>query len=329
MAPAANYTAAPAVVDGINVVRLTDAARAAEVSIAPPIGNIAYEFKVRGRNVLWSPFDGPRELKLKRQFCGIPFLAPWANRIDGDSYWVNGNRYVLNPDLGNLRRDERQKPIHGLLDFFPDWIMASLKADRCASATFRMEWAKHPALMAQFPFAHTITMTHRLAGGELEVETTIENQCAEPIPVAIGYHPYFRLPDVPRDRWRVHLAARHHLALDDLLMPTGERRAVEFADPHPLAAAPLDDVFTNLVRDPDGRARFWVEGDGQRVTVAYGPKYTVAVVYSPAGTDFICFEPMAAITNAFNMAHAGLYRELQSVAPGGVWRESFWITVER
>ncbi|HUI56055.1 MAG TPA: aldose 1-epimerase [Bryobacteraceae bacterium] len=327
MPPPGNYAAATAVVDGINVVRLSDAARATEVSIATPIGNMAYEFKVRGKNVLWFPFASPWELKVKPRFCGIPFLAPWANRIDGDSYWVNGSRYLLNPGLGNLGRDDHHRPIHGLLSFFPDWILVSLRADHCASATFRLECARHPALMAQFPFAHTITMTHRLADGALEIETTIENQCAEPIPVAIGYHPYFRLPDVPRDRWRVHLAARDQVVLDDLLIPTGERRAVEFADPHPLAAAPLDDVFTNLVRDPDERARFWVEGDRQRITVDYGPKYTVAVVYSPAGHDFICFEPMAAITDAFNLAHTGVYREMQSIPPGQVWKESFWISV--
>ena len=35
--------------------------------------------------------------------------------------------------------------------------------------------------------------------------------------------------------------------------------------------------------------------------------------------------PMAGITNAMNMAHKGSYKELQSIAPGGVWQESFWI----
>jgi aldose 1-epimerase len=35
---------------------------------------------------------------------------------------------------------------------------------------------------------------------------------------------------------------------------------------------------------------------------------------------------MAAITNAFSLAHAGVYKELQSIAPGGQWRESFWVT---
>jgi aldose 1-epimerase len=34
---------------------------------------------------------------------------------------------------------------------------------------------------------------------------------------------------------------------------------------------------------------------------------------------------MAAPTNALNMAQKGLYKELQSIAPGGTWRESFWI----
>jgi hypothetical protein len=35
---------------------------------------------------------------------------------------------------------------------------------------------------------------------------------------------------------------------------------------------------------------------------------------------------MAGITNALNMAHRGAYRELQTIPPGGTWRESFWIS---
>jgi aldose 1-epimerase len=98
-------------------------------------------------------------------------------------------------------------------------------------------------------------------------------------------------------------------------LPTGERKPLEFADPLPLEGVQLDDVFSNLVRGPDGRAQFWVEGKKERITVSYGPKYPVAVVYAPPGREFICFEPMAAITNAFSLAHAGVYKELQSIAP--------------
>jgi hypothetical protein len=37
---------------------------------------------------------------------------------------------------------------------------------------------------------------------------------------------------------------------------------------------------------------------------------------------------MVAITNALNLAYKGIYKELQSVLPGGSWEESFWVTTK-
>jgi aldose 1-epimerase len=324
---AANYSARRTVVDGIEVVVLGDQAHDTAVSIVPSIGNLAYEMKVRGKNALWVPFSSLSEMKSKPALCGVPFLAPWANRIDQDAFHANGKKYLLNRDLGNLRLDGNKLPIHGLLMFSPHWKIVKLEADeRSARVTSRLEYARHPQLMAQFPFAHTIEMTYRLAGGVLEVETVLENQAEEPMPVAVGYHPYFQLPGVPRDQWKAHVAAREQLELTPLLVPTGARTPVKLPDPAPLATTQLDDVFTGLIRGKDERAEFWVEGAGKKISVTYGPKYTVAIVFAPPGKDFICFEPMAAVTNAFNLAHAGIYKELQSIPPGGSWRESFWIS---
>jgi aldose 1-epimerase len=325
MSFAANYSAEKAVVDGIEVVRLADAARHAEVAIAPSLGNLAYEFKVNGKNAFWLPYQTLAEMQAKPQFGGIPFLAPWANRLSEYAFFANGKKYQLNRDLGNLRRDQNQNPIHGLLNFSPDWKVTAVEADNdSASVTSRLEFWKHPDLMEQFPFAHTIEMTYRLHEGVLEVATRIENHSTDPMPVGIGYHPYFQLHDAPRDQWKVHLAARDHLVLSEKLIPTGERKPVEFADPLPLAGVSLDDVFGGLVRDAS-RAVFYVEGAHEKISVTYGPKYTVAVVYAPAGRQFICFEPMSIITDGFNLAHAGVYKELQSIPPGTEWRESFWI----
>jgi aldose 1-epimerase len=325
MSIAADYSAQKAVVDGIDVVRLTRAAHDIQVSIVPALGNLAYEFKVNGKNVLWLPYPTLAEMKAKPQFGGIPFLAPWANRLSEDAFFANGKKFRLNPDLGNLRRDQNQNPIHGLLTVSPDWQVIAVEADdSSARVTSRLEFWKHPELMAQFPFAHTIEMTHVLSGDTLEVRTTIENLSADPMPVGIGYHPYFQLHDAPRDQWKVHLAARDHLALSKMLIPTGERKPVEFPDLFPLAGVALDDVFGGLVRD-SGRATFSVEGAHQKISVIYGPKYTVAVVYAPPGRPFICFEPMSTVTDGFNLAHAGIYKELQSIPAGGQWRESFWI----
>jgi len=323
------YSARTAVLDGIEVVQLGDSARDMQVSVAPAVGNIGYEFSVRGRNMLWFPYRGPAELRAEPKLCGIPFLAPWANRIDGDTYWVNGKKYALNPEIGYLRRDANQRPIHGLLLFSPLWKVVSLDAGQdSASTASRLEFWKYPELMAQFPFAHEITIGYRLAGGALEVSTLLTNLSAEPMPVAIGFHPYFQLHDAPRDDWKMHIAARDHIELDQFLIPTGAREPAQFADPYPLRGNKLDDVFTDLIRGQNGTARFWVEGASERLTVAYGPNYRVAVIFAPPGRDFVCFEPMAAVTNAFNLAHDGRYAELQSIPPGGQWRESFWVEPE-
>jgi len=326
MSIAANYSAQKAVVDGIEVVRLADAAHHAEVAIAPSIGNMAYEFRVNGKNVFWLPYETLAQMKAKPQFGGIPFLAPWANRLSEDAFFANGVKYRLNPDLGNIRRDQNQNPIHGLLNFSPYWTVGAIEADAdAAHVSSRLEFWKHPEMVAQFPFAHSIEMTYRLHEGVLEVRTAIENLSTDSMPVGIGYHPYLQLHDAPRDQWKVHLAAREHLALSAKFIPTGERKPVEFTDPLPLAGVALDDVFGGLVRDASDRATFSVEGAHEKISVIYGPKYTVAVVYAPAGRQFICFEPMSTITDGFNLAHAGLYKELQSIPAGGAWSESFWI----
>ena len=140
------------------------------------------------------------------------------------------------------------------------------------------------------------------------------------MPVSVGFHPYYQITDAPRDSWRVHLAARTRYLLSKDLIPTGETKPIDAQDV-PLAGHQLDDVFGGVMSDDE----FSVQGKAQRIAIKYGPKYRVAVVYAPPGRNFVCFEPMSGITNAFNLAHAGVYKELQTIAPGEKWEESFWI----
>jgi aldose 1-epimerase len=164
------------------------------------------------------------------------------------------------------------------------------------------------------------------------------------MPVAIGFHPYFQLTDSPRDEWTVSLAARRWWMLADTKVPTGETRPIDELLPagmaSPLRDYNLDDVFSDLVRDADGRATMTISGRKQRLDVVLGANYRAVVVWapSPAGSgrgsqgtsppaerNFICIEPMAGITNGINLAHRGVYKELQLVPAGGTWRESFWV----
>ena len=322
------------------VVTLTDRTAETVVTIVPSVGNIAVEMKVKGHNVLRWPYASIDEFKKRPGFNGNPFLAPWANRLDEQAFYANGTRYAFDMELGNVRG---KIPIHGLLLFTDQWKVVEASADaRSAWTTSRLEFHKNPMWIRQFPFAHTIDMTHRLQDGVLQVTTRIHNLSADPMPVTIGFHPYFQLTDSVRDEWTISVGARSHWLLDASKVPTGETQPIEsfFPDPKviPLKEYDLDHVFGDLVRGEDGKAVMTVKGKSQQLDVLLGPNYRAMVIYAPkpapeqggapsaaANRNYICFEPMVGITNAMNLAHKGRYKELQSVAPGGTWEESFWI----
>ncbi len=327
--PAANYTIRKDTADSIEIYVLRDEVRQAEVRVVPSLGNNSYEMTVKGKPVFWSPYKTLGELAAKPAHLGNPLLWPWANRIDGMSYWVNGRQYNLQESVGNIKPGPNNTPIHGLLVYSNLWKVTRAEAGESGAVlTSRIEFSQYPQLMAQFPFAHTIAMTYRLSNGVLEVETAIENLSTEPLPISLGYHPYFVVSDAPRDEWSVELPARIKHVLSNRLIPTGETLPNPYTRPQKLEGIALDDVLDQLERDADGFARFRVQGKRERITVEYGPKYNVAVVYSPKGRGFICFEPMTSITNAFNAAQAGWYKGLQSVAPGQTWREVFRVVPE-
>jgi aldose 1-epimerase len=319
-----NYTVRETNEDGVRIYVLRDAAKDVEVKVAPQFGNIATSMTAHGKAVLWTPYPSAGEWAQHPAMGGVPFLWPWANRIDGWSYWVNGRKYALNPDLGNLRASPKDAPIHGLLLFAKQWkVTRAAATEHAAELESSFEFWREPAMMEQFPFANTVTMIYRLREGVLEVETRVENLSSEPMPVALGFHPYFQVNDAPRDEWKVRLPAREKFVLNERLIPTGEKRPNPYANPQTLKGTALDDVLGGLVRDADGWARFRLEGARESVTVEYGEAYPVAVAYAPPGRGFVCFEPMSAPTNAFNAAHDGWFKELPVVEPGGVWKGVF------
>ena len=156
---------------------------------------------------------------------GIPLLAPFANRLDETAFYANGKKYSFDMGLGNVRGPI---PIHGFVTGAKDWRLVEAKADGTSAwMTSTLDFYRNPAWMKQFPFAHTMTMTYRLQDGALEVLTRIDNLSLEPMPVAIGYHPYFQLTDSPRDEWTLALDARAHWRLAPNLIPTGETEPIE------------------------------------------------------------------------------------------------------
>jgi aldose 1-epimerase len=324
-----------------DIIQIQDTREQISVSILTTVSN-AYEVTVKGQDVIRKGFATVDDFRARPGLNGIPYLAPFANRLDEQAFYANGKKYNFDMELGNVRGTI---PIHGYLMGATEWKLVEAKADgKAAWVTSRLDFYRNPQYMKQFPFAHVVTMTYRLAEGMLEVHTRLENLSTEPMPVAIGFHPYFQLTDSIREEWTVSVGAQTHWLLTPTMLPTGQTEPIAKFLPDPAHVAlkdvSLDDVFTDLDRDAQGRGTVSFKGKQQQLDVLIGPKYKTVLVYSrPPGPGregrgapapqpnrgSVAIEPMAGISNSMNLAHKGLYKDLQSIPPGGTWEESFWI----
>ena len=373
-----------------DVVELADATAQMNVSVVWSMSN-AWRIQVKGKDLVRTS-PALADFQARPGFNGIPFLAPFANRLDETAFYANGKKYNFDLEMGTVRGPIPQT---GYVNGTKAWTLVEAKADqKSAWVTCRLDFYKNPQFMAQFPFAHTVTMTYRVSDGALEVHTRLDNLSTDPMPVSIGFHPIFELPDGNRDDWTVSLDAKTHWIEIPQRLPTGETQPIEnfFGSDRTAIQlkkyALIDDVFTDLVRDANGRATMKLMYGGKELDVMLGPKFKTVLAWStplasggggrgagagrgappagqgapappppapsgpfpvdpaqgvkvappavppaegappPATKGFIAFEPMAAITNALNLAQKGVYKELQSIPPGGSWEESFWITTK-
>jgi aldose 1-epimerase len=297
-APSARHTT----FDGFAAVALR--AGSLEACFVPGAGMVGASLRYEGEELLARP-DGLAAYLERGATLGIPFLHPWANRLEG---WRYGGVELPR----DLPHDEHGLPIHGILPRSWEVRGAGAEGER---ATLRATLAfDSPA----FPFPHDLEQHVALSPSTLTIATTLRVTGGVAVPVAFGWHPYLRLPGVTRDAWQVTLPPRRHLLADASGLPTGEA-AWERGERRSLAGRALDDGYDALGPSP----RFAVAGGGLELSVTFGSGYPVAQVFAPPGRELVCFEPMTAPVNALASG-----RGLRRVAPGQAFRAAFTIAVE-
>jgi aldose 1-epimerase len=311
------YSVAESSQDGHAVHVLGSAGAELEAAFAVGVGMVGCSLRHRGDELLGQR-GGLAKYAREGSTMGIPLLHPWANRLDGPRYSVDGRVVELDPDSMPVRLDPNGLPIHGLATASPYWELRVAEADDTAARLrAELDFAAHPDLLAGFPFPHRLEAEVVLSGRVLCIETTLEATGDVAVPVAFGYHPYLRLPGLARPEWRVDLPVRRRARLDERGIPTGE------AEPAKLTRARLDghgfdDLFVELLHPPE----FLLEGAGRRIEVRFEQGYPCAQVYGPPDAEHVCFEPMTAPTNAL-VTGAGL----QLIAPGERYVACFSIAV--
>ncbi|BBX32084.1 aldose 1-epimerase [Mycolicibacterium mageritense DSM 44476 = CIP 104973] len=221
---------------------------------------------------------------------GIPILYPWANRLSASKYGINGAVVTLTPGVAGVRTDEHGVPIHGVLAANPGWLVIEQTDNKLVAV---LDWGGKPRLLATFPFPHILTMSVTLADRTLTVDTTVMPSTAASVPLCFGYHPYLKLPDVPREQWQLQTPTMRHLPVDNWGIPTGET-AEWPGGTELLKTTELDHGF-DQVRDG---SVFAISGGGRRVEVTFNRGYQAAQLFAPGNDDVIGIEPMAAPTDA-------------------------------
>ncbi|MHB8691074.1 MAG: aldose epimerase family protein [Solirubrobacteraceae bacterium] len=245
---------------------------------------------------------------------GIPLLYPWANRLGGREFEVAGKRVTLPDDPTRIHVDATGTPIHGVTPSLMRWQVDNLSE---SSIRATLNW-DDPALLELFPFRHSVEILARVGRGSLTVTTTVKADASDCVPVSFGFHPYLKLVGAPRGEWTVELPECDQLTLDERMLPTGERK------PQPATGSPLARTeFDNAYELKHDRATFAATAGTDRITVEFLDGYRFGQVFSPAGAEFVCFEPMTAPGNGLKSGD-----RLTVLKPGAEHATMYRITVE-
>jgi aldose 1-epimerase len=200
-------------------------------------------------------------------------LAPWPNRLEDGRYTFDGQAYQL-----PLSEPATHNAIHGLLRWTP-WRPERRSADHVA-VTARV----HP--QPGYPFDLEVTVGYRLGDDGLHVTTTATNRGDLACPYGSGQHPYLSAGGGPLDGCTFAMDARTRVVTDpQRQLPQGHdpvaRTPYDFRSPRLFGDQRLDDPFTDLDRDSDGRAWGRLTGtDGLVRELWVGPAYPYLEAFS-------------------------------------------------
>lgn len=226
-------------------------------------------------------------------------LIPWPNRIKAGKYEWDGTEYQLDltePAFGGA--------IHGLTRWAP-WQL--LEHDG-TSASFGHVLYACPG----WPWVLECRIDYSLDENGLTVRTTATNVGGSPCPYGTGAHPYLSVGTPTIDTAHAKVPGSLYLPVDAVGIPTGKEPVqgthYDLRSEEPLGARKIDVGYTELDRDPDGRARVRLSiPGGPAVALWVDEGYPYLEVFTgdtlpqpERRRTGLGVEPMTCAPNAFN-----------------------------
>lgn len=326
-------------IGGAPVVRLTasgdgDGPRFISATVAPGRGMLLLQARVwlpgRGEvDLLASPpldqvaasMGGPDDFAGNVSFSfGGAILLPYANRIRGRAVenrqietQVLGKTVRLPMNWGGKARGAEPYAMHGLMlempfeitDSASDRIVGSLHAGH-----FDGRWLS----------SSDITVDYRLSATSLDLVVEVTNAGREPLPVGIGWHPWFNLPSGDRAQALLSVPAKSRTAVNnyDEVLPTGQFLMLagtpyDFSKARPLKDLYLDDCFTDL---EDRVAEVIDPAVGLGLRISGAAPVRAFQVYAPPDRPVVVVEPQFNLADPFGPEWQGADTGMVILQPG-------------
>lgn len=258
---------------------------------APDRGGSILRFDWRGQPVLRPAADPSSLLSILDVAC-FP-LVPFSNRIAHGRFVVAGQEVRLRP---NFPGSNHPHPLHGF-GWLAPWTVVRHEAHELVM--------EHLHDADEWPWAYRARQ--RLAVNEegLVMRLAVVNEDNRPMPLGLGFHPYFPRAEgtvyrgLHRGEWRNDA---------DCIPVRHDRREAprDWWDGAPIASRSVDTLYTGR----EGALEIVWPEDARRLTIACSDNLAHTVIYSPASEDFFCVEPVTNETDAFNR------EEFAFLAPG-------------
>ena len=279
-------------------------------SIVPSFGANLLDLKFNNISVL-DGYHTPEEL-VENSWSKNIILFPFPNRLRDGEYTHDGVAYQF--DINNA---DTQNAIHG---FSKDVAMtvANVKTDDHEGSIMCVY--EHDGTHKAYPFKFNFKITFMMKshyersgtelslraecgrrGAEFEIEMKFTNHENKPIPVGLGWHPYFRISEKSDDT-ALQMPDCQLIMIDERMLPTGKKQAFnDFEKLKKIDSTFLDNGFyiNNQTENAEvilnselGTLTYWQETGAA--------KWNFVQVFTPPHRQSIAVEPMTCNMDAFN-----------------------------
>lgn len=267
-----------------------------KIEISPEAGGSIVACAVKTAAGAWLPVMRPTPpeaiAELNSSLMASFTLLPYSNRLRDARFRFNGQTHQLRPNTPEgyaIHGDVRKRP----------WQVAETSA-QAATLTFD---SRHFSDI-NFPFPFNAQMVYAVVNNRFDTTLSVTNSGGDPMPVGMGFHPYFQrsLSGDPADE--VHLQANvsgvypELVPVDPAIALTPEQ---DFSTARPLGGMFFDHCFAGW----DGRATLhWPQ---TRLTATFICDATLEhlILFTPPRLPFFALEPVSNANNGFNLHAAG------------------------